>query len=340
MCVGFRFYEGAQFDHHTPVRRKENVVSTQNIAGISGGRTSALMALRYLPPETVMTFQNTGKEHPETLEFLRRVEDDLGRPIVRLEFRAPPRGEKPSNATFEAVTHERLSRKGEPFIDYLLCAKSYRAKEKGKGPIAPWARQRVCTAYLKIKTQRKYIESLGWEDPTIFVGLRADEQDRIALMRERNEKRDAGERAPLNEAGITKGDVLRFWATKPYDLGIPEHLGNCTGCFLKNESDLATALLDPNTDAQWWVGIERDYAPMRRNRSSYAQVLAEAPERMRIRAALATGGVPWSALPIRRHELVLKQERERMAAGSRSFSCHCEGAEKMDDQLLLDLEAA
>ena len=308
---------------------------SQRIAGVSGGRTSALMALEYVPKDTVLTFQNTGKEHPKTYDYLQRLEDDLQRPIVRLEFRAPPRGEKPSMATFEVVPHERLARKGEPFIDYLLCARSFRAKA-GKGAIAPWAMQRICTAYLKIKTQAKYIEALGWSDTTAYVGLRADEPKRVALMRERAELRDTGEEAPLFDAGITKADVMKYWGSKPYDLDLPEYLGNCTGCFLKDEADLATALLDPETEADWWIGIERDYAPMRRKRTSYAEVLAEAPERMRIRAAIAAGVEPVSSLSAHRHKVVVKQERER--SGS-SFSCHCEGAEKVDDQMLLDLEA-
>lgn len=310
---------------------------SQRIAGVSGGRTSALMVKEYCPADTLPCFQNTGKEDRRTLEYLLRLEDDLGRPIVRLEYRAPPRGEAPSMATFEVVTHAQLARKGEPFIDMLLCAKAYRAKVKGKGPIAPWAMSRICTAYLKIRTQQKYVASLGWDDPTVYVGLRADEPDRIAKMNERNEKRDTDERAPLNEAGIVKADVMKYWGSKPYDLEIPEYLGNCTGCFLKDEADLATALLDPETEAAWWIGIEEDFAPMRRKRTSYAEVLAEAPERMRIRAQLAAGEEPKSELSPHRHKVVVKQERERSGTG---FSCHCEGAEKVDDQMLLDLEAA
>lgn len=310
---------------------------SQRIAGVSGGRTSALMAKEYCPADTLPCFQNVGKEHRKTLEFVQRVEDDLCRPIIRLEWRAPPRGEPPSKATFEVVTHAQLARKGEPFRDLLSSIAAYRLKHKGLGPIAPWARSRICTAYMKIRTQAAYVKSLGWTDPTVYIGLRADEPERIAKMRARNETRNTDEQAPLNEAGITKADVLKYWATKPYDLEIPEYLGNCTACFLKDEADLATALLDPETDAQWWLGIEADFAPMRRGRTSYAEVLAEAPARMMIRAALAEGVEPFSSLPPRRHELVVKQERERQSSG---FSCHCEGAEKVDDQMLLDLEAA
>lgn len=308
------------------------------VAGVSGGRTSAFMA-KMLPPDVVLCFMNTGREHEKTLEYLRRLEDDLGREIVRLEWRAPERGLPPRFATFERMEHKHLSRRGEPFTDLLLCLKAYRAKEKNAGPVAPWARQRICTSYLKIKTQRMFCHSLGWgDDYTQFVGLRADEPSRVAKMRERNEQRDTDERAPLFELGIVKADVLGYWATMPYDLEIPEHLGNCTGCFLKDESDLATALVEPGTDPEWWIGIERDFAPMRRGgRPSYAQVYAEAPTRLVIRDALLRGEpVPETSLPAKRHKLIVKQERERLANGAQGFSCGCEGAEKMTDDDLLN----
>jgi hypothetical protein len=297
------------------------------------------MALHYVPKDTLLCFQNTGKEHPKTLDFLLRLEEDLQRPILRLEFRSPPRGERPADATFEVVPHDQLSRKGEPFMDLLLCVKSYRAKVKALGPVAPWARRRFCTAYMKIRTQQKFIDALGWDDPTIYVGLRADEPLRTAKMRERNEERDTDERAPLDVALITKDDVLKFWSTKPYDLDLPEHLGNCTACFLKDEADLATALLDPETDSDWWLGVTEEFGEMRpKDRPGYAQVLEEAPARMHIRTALSIGVEPPPLLEPRRQRLVVAQEVERLRKRS-SFSCHCEGAEKLNDNELLE-EAA
>lgn len=283
-----------------------------------------------LDPSVVLSFQNTGREAKGTYDFIERLEEDLERPIVRLEFRAPPRGEPPKMATFEIVEHRHLSRRGEPFIDMLECLRTYRAKHKAAGPVAPWARSRICTAYLKIRTQRKFCASLGWgtmpREYTEFVGLRADEPDRVARMRGRNEQLDTDERAPLFDAGITKRDVLWWWGRRNFDLSVPEEMGNCTGCFLKDERDLATALLQRETDAPWWIGIEEEYAPMRRGRSSYRQVLEEAPARMEIRQALAEGRAYTVDLPARRVKLIVAQE---LAARS-SFSCECDAAKAED----------
>lgn len=308
--------------------------TTNAVAGISGGRSSARMAYMV---QAMLSFQNTGCENGRTYDFIKRLEQDLRRPIHRLEFRAPPRGEPPVKASFEVVEHRHLARsfKVSPFRDMLECLKAYRAKVKNLGPVAPWARSRICTAYLKIRTQRKWCQSLGWghqRDYTEYVGLRADEPARIARMKERNQTLDTDERAPLADAGITRADVLAFWAKKRFDLNLAEHLGNCEDCFLKNESDLATSMLDPNrtTDPTDFIFVERDYAPMRRGRSSYAQVWAEAPARMEIRRALAEGRDYSVDLPRKRVSLIVAQETERARSGSPGFSCECDAA-KADD---------
>lgn len=304
------------------------------VAGISGGRTSAMMAYQV---DALLSFQNTGQENAKTYDFIERLEQDLGRPIYRLEFRAPPRGEPPVNATFEVVEHRHLARKWivSPFRDMLECLKAYRSKVKGLGPVAPWARSRICTAYLKIRTQRKWCASLGWgnqRDYTEYVGLRADEPHRIAKMHERNARLDTDERAPLAEAGVTESDVFRFWSRKSFDLGLAKHLGNCEDCFLKDEADIATAQLDSerSTDPMDFIGIERDYAPMRRQRSSYEQILREAPARMEIRQAIAEGRAYTVDLPARRIKLIVAQELERAKNGPAPFSCECDAA-KADD---------
>lgn len=294
-----------------------------------------------LPADAILCFMNTGKEHSKTLDFIQRLEDDIGREIHRIEFRAPPRGERPGLLTAARVSHAELNRKGEPFMDFLDCLASYRKAVKGLGPVAPWARQRMCTAYLKIKTQKAYVrDMLGWAPGyTQYVGLRYDEPGRVDAMHRRNRDRDNVEIATLYDQRVVKEDVLRFWAAKPYDLEIPEYLGNCTGCFLKDEGDLALALEEPETDAQFWLNIEANYAPMRRGTASYAQVLAEAPARRRIRSAVAEGRpLTYSdepSLSQQRFKLLWRQEVRRSQEVRPSFSCACEAAELFTDGVVL-----
>lgn len=282
-----------------------------------------------VPQETILSFQNTGREHEKTLEFLCRLEDDLQRPIVRLEWRPPPqRGDAPRLATFEVVTHQTMSRKGEPFREMLETSKAFR-ETKDKPPLAPWARSRICTSYLKIRTMHKYMVSLGLDVYTKYIGFRFDEPDRVH-RRMSDATRGIDPKFPLYDAKITKADVLRFWSAKPYDLNIPEHLGNCIECFMKGERDLATALLDPLAIPDFAIGIERDFGSMRgAGRPSYAQVYAEGPARMAIRQSIA-GGAAEIVRPVgldeKRYRLIVRQE---LKPKDEPWSCSCEGAEAL-----------
>jgi 3'-phosphoadenosine 5'-phosphosulfate sulfotransferase (PAPS reductase)/FAD synthetase len=81
----------------------------------SGGRTSAYMLWRVLqsnggklPDETVVCFQNTGKEREETLEFVRDCSKNWDVPITWLEF-------TDSETQFKVVDFDSASRNGEPF---------------------------------------------------------------------------------------------------------------------------------------------------------------------------------------------------------------------------------
>lgn len=179
-------------------------------AGVSGGRTSALMHVLF--PRAQACFQNTGREHPGTLEFLRRLEEAT-RPIAWLEYVPPARvGAPPRESSFRIVGFASASRKGEPFRALLEAIRAYRREAKGLGPIAPWARQRICTSYLKIRVQRAFAEWCGHEEHIALTGLRADEPGRVAQMRARSEHTSSVEYlAPLHDLGITKADVDAFW---------------------------------------------------------------------------------------------------------------------------------
>ncbi len=305
------------------------------IASVSGGRTSAMMAA-LCEPTTTLCFQNTGREHPACYDFLQELEGGLGRPIVWLEFRPPPRlGMRPMHSGFAVVDYKTADRSGGPFESFLETLAAYRAT-KGLGPIAPWVRSRICTAYMKHRVQNAYVKSLGLTHYETFIGLRADEEDRVYGLLRAQTKR-ATLRTPLYDAGIRKADVLGFWGRQPFDLRSSEIQGNCTGCFLKNQADLARVLWDPETDHGWWEEMEAKY-PMFGGRDfvGYAKLRAEGPMRQDIEASLRLGKEPTCPVGVDAHRfrLVVIQERKRLAQAVPSFSCGCEGATalaEMDD---------
>ncbi|WP_226552934.1 phosphoadenosine phosphosulfate reductase domain-containing protein [Celeribacter naphthalenivorans] len=211
----------------------------------SGGRTSAFMlhhileANGDLPDRVEVTFQNTGREMPQTLDFVAEVGQRWGVMVTWLEYRA----EKPF---FEIVGHQGASRKGEPF-EALIRKRKY----------LPNQQSRFCTVEMKVRTAKRYLRSLGWDYWTNCVGIRADEahrstnppKDRWTVWR------------PLVDAGVSKRDVSEFWERQAFDLDLPNvngncWLGNCDGCFLKSEANIAAFMREYPDRAAWWEDME------------------------------------------------------------------------------------
>jgi len=113
---------------------------TRHILSLSGGKDSAALAvyLRDRVPEMEYIFHDTGKELPETYDYMARLESILGRPVAR-------------------TTPE------DPFEHWLAVY----------GDMLPSNHRRWCTKMLKLKPFEAYIG----DDLTInYVGLRADEK--------------------------------------------------------------------------------------------------------------------------------------------------------------------
>jgi hypothetical protein len=210
----------------------------------SGGRTSAFMLHRILeangglPDRCEVTFQNTGREMPQTLDFVAEVGRRWGVEITWLEYRA----EKP---LFAVVGYQGASRNGEPFEALIRRKKA-----------VPNVAQKWCSAELKSRTAKRYLVAKGWRRWTNFVGFRADEPHRDAFPDNR-----ATAALPLRLAGVTQDDVAAFWRAQPFDLALPVVNGvtiggNCDGCFLKSEQYIAAFSRDFPALAGWWERLE------------------------------------------------------------------------------------
>lgn len=200
------------------------------VISFSGGRTSAMM-LRLildahdgkLPDDVHVLFANTGKEMPETLDFVRECEVRWDVPITWLEY---VDHDEPQQRWRE-VTYETASRNGEPF-EALIARKQY----------LPNPVTRFCTAELKIRVMKLYAQQvLGFDDWEVVIGFRADEQRRVAKL-SLPDKEPFSRSAPLARMGITKREVGEFWRAQPFDLRLPNMNGttmhgNCDLCFLK-----------------------------------------------------------------------------------------------------------
>ena len=94
-----------------------------NVINFSGGRTSAYLTKRLLDEgieNYIVTFQNTGKEMPQTLDFINECDKRWGLNIVWLEYRF--------GNHFEVVTYETASRNGRPFDEVIAHKKNFLPK--------------------------------------------------------------------------------------------------------------------------------------------------------------------------------------------------------------------
>lgn len=228
------------------------------VISFSGGRTSGYMLYRILeahggalPDDVFVSFQNTGKERNETLDFIDECSRRWSVPVTWLEWRP---ADEPKNR-WTIVDYSTAARDGEPFEAVI--------QQHG---FLPNPVSRYCTKEMKIATEGRYLQhGLGWSHWTKVVGLRADEPRRIARLSEPS--RERWERvAPLALAGVTVADVGAFWRAQPFDLRLPNMNGktmhgNCDLCFLKGKQTVESLIREQPERAMWWIRMEQSIVP-------------------------------------------------------------------------------
>jgi len=248
----------------------------------SGGRTSGFMLWKVLqahggtlPPMAKVVFANTGKEMPETLDFVRDCGEQWGVDIVWVEARVrAARSDEKNKYVYETVIvdHATASRKGEPFSQLI------KARQYLPNPVA-----RFCTSELKVRRIQDYLESIGMKDNVQFVGIRFDEPRRAVKMHDKvNDGHECW--CPLFADKITKENVSDFWNSQNFDLNLPNRggvtdWGNCDLCYLKGASKKMSIIRERPELADWWANEEKNLygkagtgGSFRGDQPSYAQM--------------------------------------------------------------------
>jgi len=233
---------------------------------LSGGRTSAMMLRRLLdnpPSDLHVLFANTGKEREGTLVFLREIGSRWSVPIHWLEY-VPVKGG--NRVGYKEVTFDTAARAGEPF-EAMMDHERY----------VPNSLTRICTKNLKVLVMDAFHAAHG-RTPGEYVeviGFRADEPERVARARGRAENADRILRFPLYDDGISRADVMTFWATQSFDLGLQGHESNCDLCFLKGNAIRVSILREHPELGDWWVEQERKrgHAFTKRGRKTYLDLV-------------------------------------------------------------------
>jgi 3'-phosphoadenosine 5'-phosphosulfate sulfotransferase (PAPS reductase)/FAD synthetase len=224
----------------------------------SGGRTSGFMlhevlkANGPLPERCKVLFANTGREMPETLDFVQECSDRWNVKITWLEY-----ARRENKVTFDVVSHNSASRDGAPLAE-VIRSRNY----------LPNVMTRFCTQEAKVKTIKRHLVSLGWKRWVNTVGIRADEAHRV--------KPSSDNRwvnwFPLADVGATTYDVMSFWRSQPFDLRVIKGGGNCDGCFLKSEATLAAMHREHPERMEWWANFEKEIGSTFHKSRSYTQI--------------------------------------------------------------------
>jgi hypothetical protein len=166
----------------------------KHVIGLSGGKDSTSMALRLKeiePREYEYIATMTGNELPVMHEHLANLERLLGKPILRLGS-AKRRG---ADGLLELIEEQQM---------------------------LPNFRARWCTRILKIEPTIEYMESLP-PGSTLYVGLRADEEERQGIYGE-----DIAIDFPMRRWGWGEADVWRYLGEQ--GIKIPNR-SDCAWCY-------------------------------------------------------------------------------------------------------------
>lgn len=217
------------------------------LISLSGGRTSSFMLWNILeangglPDRAKVVFANTGREMPETLDFVQECSQRWNVPVTWVEYTRVN-----SRATYQVVNHNSAARHGEPFAA-LLDAKKY----------MPSAVQRFCTQELKVRCIKRFLVDEGWKRWNSAIGIRADESRRVKPSIDNRWENWY----PLVDAHVTRDTIGEFWKAQNFDLQLTAYRGaaakgNCDGCFLKSEATLAMMFREHPDRMQWWIDME------------------------------------------------------------------------------------
>ena len=246
-----------------------------SVISFSGGRTSGFMLANVLdahggglPDHIKVVFCNTGLEHPKTLDFVQKCSEEWKIDITWLEYvgrKIDPR--------YKVTNHKDASRNGEPF-GILIDERQYLPN-----PVA-----RFCTVELKIKLLDRYMKDVYgklFHKHNQLIGLRYDEPRRVANIKKNTRRNSA--LTPMFDARHTLPDVMSFWNKQSFDLGIPQHQGNCQGCFLKSRYRLDLVAKETPEALDWWIEQEKKMIgsavarqhTFRKDRPSYENVMKQ-----------------------------------------------------------------
>lgn len=177
----------------------------------SGGKTSAYLSYLMRKSADLFLFADTGFEHPKTYDFIRKVNREFG---LDCHFiRLLPRDGLGAGLTYERISDNQLG----DFTGFGRLLEKYGVPSAGAA---------FCTSKMKGEIMDKYRDDLfGKGNYETWRGIRADEPHRLS--------RKPRVRYLADISNYSKQDVNDWWDKQPFNLDIPDYLGNCVLCVKK-----------------------------------------------------------------------------------------------------------
>lgn len=211
----------------------------KNVASFSGGRSSAYMVYQLMRSQSDADyiFMDTGAEHPKTYEFIKNIVKYWGIKLTCLRVVVNP--ELGQANSYREITLAHLTQDLQPFRD--VCYKYG----------LPYLGGAFCTRTMKLEPFTRYCnDKYGKNNYQTWLGIRADESKRL--------KPTEGYKYLADISDFDKRDIINWWRNQPFDLEIPEHLGNCVFCIKKSISKIALATRDEKKMAEDFINLIDD----------------------------------------------------------------------------------
>lgn len=208
----------------------------------SGGRSSAMMAKimldNYDRNNLIFMFANTGKEMPQTLDFVHECDTKWNLGVVWIEY--------DKETKFRIVSRETASEDGRPFSEMI-------EKER----YLPNTMRRTCTQRLKVTPMKQYLKSMNIKTWSCALGIRYDEPNRYRRLKS-NSGKDSWEYIfPLYDFKVTKKEVEAFWKSQSFDLNMSSEFSNCDFCFMKRLAKKVSHAKRMPDRIDWWIEQEQ-----------------------------------------------------------------------------------
>jgi len=196
---------------------------------------------KYKEFDKLYIFANTGKELPETLDFINKCDKEWSLGIVWIEaFVNPERGE---GTSYKVVNYDRANRTGKPFEDVI--------RKYGM----PNFMGSHCTREMKMNPISKYVKDLGYDEVYKAMGIRYDERHRES----NNAKKDNIIYPLIYDIKVDQRFVRSWWDRQPFDLDLKDYEGNCDLCFKKSLKKRLTIINERPDISDWWQKMEEKF---------------------------------------------------------------------------------